>query len=185
MVYPPRRLPTSSRRTSTSSTQSRPGPTRRGGRNLSLRHQQLESSVRSTVRKVALLEEMIDSSRLVEQHDPLSATNESRDPCEKVGRFHGLVIPQEPKPPESDGESLTISFDLNLILKGLVPRMLYVRMRNLRLRPLRGRCLDIQSITCFTSDTTEIDGDSTVGVAFTRRVFTGFTGCSKTFQHKF
>ena len=99
---------------------------------MGLRYQQLESSVRSTARKVALVEEMTGSSRLIEQHNSLSATNESRVPRE-AEIFHGLVIPQEPKPPESDGESLTISFALNLNLKCLVPRMLHVRMCNLRL----------------------------------------------------
>jgi len=136
MASSPRRLPTHSRRASTSSTQSRPKPTQRGGRNLSLRYQQLESPVRSTARRVALLE-ITDSSRLVKQRVYLPVANESQVLYEKVEIFHGLVVPQEPKPPEPDGEFPMVSFGLNLVLKGLVPRMLYVRMCHLRLRSLR------------------------------------------------
>ena len=133
MARSPRRLPTHSRR----------APTQRGGRNLGLRYQKLESSVRSTTRKVALLEEMTDSSRLVEQHNSLLVTSGPQVPYGKVEMFHGLVVPQEPKPPESDGEFFTVSFSLNLNLKGLVSRMLHVRMCHLRLRSLRGLSLDI------------------------------------------
>ena len=119
-----------------SSTQLRSKPTPRTGRNLGLRYHQLESFVRSTIQKVALLEEATDAARSVEQHNSLSVSNESRAPREGVEMFHGLVVPQEPKPPESDGEFFAHSFIL--ILKGLVFRMLHVRMCNLRLRCLRG-----------------------------------------------
>lgn len=114
------RLPIHLRRASVSSAQSRPRLMQRGGRNLGLRYQQLESFVRSTTRKAALLE-TIDSSRLVEQHSSLSVINESRVLYEKVEMFHGLVVPQEPKPPESDGEFFTHSFALSLTLRRLVP----------------------------------------------------------------
>ena len=102
-----------------SSTQLRSKPTPRTGRNLGLRYQQLESSVRSTIQKVALLEEATDTARSVEQHNSLSVSNESRAPREGVEMFHGLVVPQEPKPPESDGEFFAHSFILILILKRL------------------------------------------------------------------
>ena len=143
MAYSPRRPPAHSRRASTSSTQSRLGPTQRGGRNLGLRYQQLESSVRSTARKVALLEEMTDTSRLVEQYNSLPVSRVSRASREEAEMFHGLVVPQEPKPPESDGEFFTPSSILSLILKGLVFRVLYVRMCRLRIRSIRGLSLDI------------------------------------------
>jgi len=136
MAYSPHRLPAHSRRASTSSTQSRSRLTRGSGRNLSLRYQQLESSVRSTARKVALLEEMTDTSRSVEQHNSLPVSSESQVSREELEMFHGLVVPQEPKPPESDGEFFTPSSILNLILKGLVFRVLYVRMCCLCLRSL-------------------------------------------------
>ena len=100
---------------------------------MGLRYQQLESSVRSAAKRVALLEETIYTSRSVEQHNSLPVSDESRVPREKVEIFHGLVVPQEPRPPESDGELLTPSFALSLILNGLVFRMLYVRMCRLRL----------------------------------------------------
>ena len=180
---PPHRLPTHSRRTSTSSTQSRLKPTQRGGRNLSLRYQQLESPVRSIARKVAFLERA-DSSRLFKQRVPLPVASKSQLSCEKVEIFHGLVVPQEPKPPEPDGESPMVTFGLNMVLKCLVTRMLYVRMCHLRLRSLRGLSFDIRRVTCFTSDATEIDGDSAVGVAFTHQVFTKFSGRSTAFQPK-
>ena len=143
MGYSPRRLPAHSRRTSTSSIQSRSRPTQRSGRNLGLRHQQLESSVRSAAKKVALLEETIYASRSVEQHNSLPVPNESRVPREKTETFHGLVVPQEPIPPESDGKLSTHSFTLSSVLKRLVFRMLYVRMCRLRLRSIRGLSLDI------------------------------------------
>ena len=183
ITCPPRRLPTYSRRASTSSTQSRLKPTQRGGRNLSLRYQQLESPVRSTARKVALLE-MANSSPLVRQRVPLPVASKSQLPCEKVEIFHGLVVPQEPKPPEPDGEFPMVSFGLNMVLKCLVTRMLYVRMCHLRLRSLRGLSLGIQHVTCFTSDATEIDGDPAVRVAFTHQVFTEFSGRSTTIKSK-
>ena len=134
-TYSPRRPPTHSRLASASPTRSRPRQTQRGGRNLSLRYQQLEFSVRSSTRKVALLEEMTDISRSVEQHHSLLAADEIRTPREKVEMFHELVIPQEPKPPESDGEFFTLSSTLSSMLKleGLAPRVLYVRMCCLRL----------------------------------------------------
>lgn len=100
---------------------------------MGLRYQQLESSVRSTARRVALLEETIYASRLVEQHNRLPVSGESRVPREEIETFHGLVIPKEPEPPESDGELFTPSFILSLVLRGLVFRMLYVRMCRLRL----------------------------------------------------
>ena len=53
---------------------------------------------------------MTYTSRLVEQHNSLSVTNESRAPHEKVEVFHGLVVPQEPRPPESDGGFFTLPF---------------------------------------------------------------------------
>ena len=56
--------------------------------------------------------------------------------------FHGLVVPKEPKPPESDGEFLTLSFILSLALR-LVFRMLHVGVCDLRLRCLRGLSLGI------------------------------------------
>lgn len=175
MAYSQHRIPTYSRRISTTSTQLR---------DLGLRYQQLESSVRSTARKAALLEEMTDTSRLVEQHSSLSFTNKSQVPREKVETFHGLVIPQEPKPPEPDGEFFMLSSILSLILKGLVARMLHVRMCGLRLRSLRGRSLDVQGVTFFTSDAAVLHGDPTVGMAFTRQVFVEFSGCRTTIQPK-
>jgi hypothetical protein len=134
-TYSPRRPSTQPRCASVSPTRSRARQTQRGGRNLGLRYQQLESSVRSNARKVALLGEMADGSRLIEQHHSPSAASESRTPGEKVETFHGLVIPQEPKPPESDGELFTLLSALSLILglMGLAPRMLHVRMCCLRL----------------------------------------------------
>ncbi|KAF9652373.1 hypothetical protein BDM02DRAFT_2959503 [Thelephora ganbajun] len=102
IAYSPHRLPAHSRRASISSTQSRSRPTQRGGRNLGLRYQQLESSIRNTVRKVALLEEMTDTSRLAKQRNSVTAHNESRVPRGEVETFRGLVVPQEPEPPESD-----------------------------------------------------------------------------------
>ena len=185
MAYSPRRLPAHSRRASTSSTQLRSKPTPRIGRNLGLRYHQLESSVRSTIQKVALLEEATDTARSVEQHNSLSVSNESRAPREGVEMFHGLVVPQEPKPPESDGEFFAHSFILILILKRLVFRMLHVRMCNLRLRCLRGLSLDVQSVACFVTDTAEIHGDPSVGMALTNWVFTGFSGRPTTAQHKY
>jgi len=116
MAYPQNRISTYSRRVAAASTQPRLIPMQGGGRNLGSRFQQLESSVRSTARKVALLDEMADTSRLVEQHDSLSFTNKSRAPRENVEMFHGLAVPREPKSPESDGESLGLSFTLSLIL---------------------------------------------------------------------
>ena len=185
MAYSPRRLPAHSRRASTSSTQLRSKPTPRAGRNLGLRYHQLESSVRSTIQKVALLEEATDTARSVEQYNSLSVSNESRAPREGMEMFHGLVVPQEPKPPESDGEFFAHSFILILILKRLVFRMLHVRMCNLRLRCLRGLSLDVQSVACFVTDTAEIHGDPSVGMALTNRVFTGFSGRPTTAQHKY
>ncbi|KAF9788564.1 hypothetical protein BJ322DRAFT_1106545 [Thelephora terrestris] len=102
MFYSPRRLPANPGRTSTSSPRSRPRPTERGGRNLGLRYQQLESAIRSAVRKGALLEETTDNSRLAGQRNSVSAYNESRAPHVEMETFHGLVVPKEPKPPESD-----------------------------------------------------------------------------------
>lgn len=183
-VYSPRRLIAHPKRVRTSSTQSRLRPTQRGGHNLGSRYQQLESSVRSAAKKVALLEETIYASRSVEQHNPLPVTNESRVPREKIETLHGLVVPQEPIPPESDGELLTPSSTLILILKELVFRMLYVRVCRLRLRSLRGLSLGVQSLACFTSGTAEIHGDPTVGVASTNQVFADFSGCPTTVQHK-
>jgi len=136
MTYSPHRLAAHSRRTSTSSTQSRSRPTQRGGRNLGLRYRQLESSVRTTARKAALLEEMTNISRSVEQHNALPVSSESQVSREELETFHGLVVPQEPKPPESDGEFFTPSPTLNSILNGLVIRVLHVRMCRLRLRSL-------------------------------------------------
>ena len=102
----------------------------RSSHNLTLRYQRLGTSICSNVRKVALLAGVTDSSRL-----SLSAANESQTPREKVDIFHGLVIPQELKPPESDGEFFTLSSTLSLVLrsKRLAPRVLYVRMCCLRL----------------------------------------------------
>lgn len=85
---------------------------------MGLRYQQLESSVRSTARKAALLEETAKTSRLVEQHNFLSVSNEPRVPREEAEMFHGLIVPQEPKPPESDGEFFASSFYLELELDG-------------------------------------------------------------------
>jgi len=103
-AYSPHRLIAPSKRVWTSSTQSRSKPPQRSGHNLGLRYQQLESSVRSAARKAALLEETIYASRSVEQRNSLPVPNESRLPREKIETFHGLVVPQEPIPPESDGE---------------------------------------------------------------------------------
>lgn len=134
-AYSPRRPPTHSRYASMYPTRSRPRQMQRGGRNLGLRYQQLECSARSNARKVALLGEMADSSRLVGQHHSRSAANEPRTLREKVEMFHGLVIPQKPKPPEPDGEFFKLSYTLSLMLrsKGLALRVLYVWMRRLRL----------------------------------------------------
>ena len=128
MAYSPRRSPAHSRYPSAFPTRSR--PRQRSGRNLSLRYQQLETFVRSYAQKVALLAEVTDSSRL-----SLSAANESWIRRERAEMFHGLVIHQEPKPPESDGEFFTFPSTLSLVLrlKGLPPRVSYVRMRCLRL----------------------------------------------------
>lgn len=184
MAHSPRRPPVHSRHASTSSTQSGLRPTQRNGRNLGLWYQQLESSVRSTARKVALLEEMRDTSRLVEQHNSLPVSRESQASREEAEIFHGLVVPQEPKPPESDGEFFMPLSILSLILKGLVFRVLYVRMCNLRLRSLRRHSLDVQSVTCFPSDATGIHENPTVRVAITHQVFTEYSGCPTTVQHK-
>ena len=184
-VCSPRRLTAHSKRVWTSSTQSRSRLTQRSGRNLGLRYQQLESSVRSTAGKIALLEETMNASRSVEQHNSLPVSNESWVPRKKMETFHGLVVPQEPTPPESDGEFFTPSFVLSLILKVSVFRMLHVRMCRLHLRPLRGLSLDVQSITRFTSGTAEIRGDPTVGVAFTSQVFADFSGHPTPVQHKY
>lgn len=115
-----RRLSTYSRRHSEAFTQQGPRlkPMQRGGRNLGLRYQQLESSVRSTARKVALLDEMTGASCLVEQRNFLPVADESQTPREKVEMFHGLVVPREPKPPESDGEFFTLFVHLELDLEG-------------------------------------------------------------------
>ena len=152
---------------------------------MGLRYQQLESSIRNTAQKVVLLEEARDAFRSVKQHNPFSVSNESWTPREEAEVFHGLVVPQEPKPPESDGEFLTPSFILSLILKGLVSRMLYVWVRDLRLRCLRRFSLDVQSVACFASDAAEIHGDSTVGVALTNQVFVDFYGRPTAVQHKY
>ena len=71
---------------------------------MGLRYQQLESSVRSAAKKVALLEETIYASRSAELRDSIPDFSKSRVPREKIETFHGLVVPQEPIPPESDGE---------------------------------------------------------------------------------
>lgn len=131
-AYSPHRPAAYSRRASTSSTQSRLRPPQRSGRNLGLRYQQLESFVRSATQKVALLEDATDTSRSVGQHNGISVPSESRVPREEVEMFHGLVVPKEPKPPESDGEFLTLSFILSLVLR-LVFRMLHVGVCDLRL----------------------------------------------------
>ena len=133
MVYSPRRLPANPRCASTTFPQSRPRSTEKGGRNLGLRHQRLESAIRSAVRKAALLEEITDTSRLVVQHNSVPAYNKSRAPHEEMEMFYGLVVPKEPKPPESDGELFALlRLGLGLMTRGLVFRMLYVRMRDLR-----------------------------------------------------
>lgn len=128
---------------------------------MGLRYQQLESTVRSIAKKVTLLE-ATNASCLVERCSPLSVSNESGIPREEVEKFHGLVVPQEPKPPESDGAIFTLSFILSLALKGIVFRMLYVRMCGLRLRSLRGFSLDVQNVARFASDAAGIHGDPTI-----------------------
>ena len=152
----------------------------RGGHNLGLRYQQLESSVRSTARKAALLEVTTGASRSVEQHNSLVFSDVCRTPREEIEMFHGLAVPKEPKPPESDGRFPERSFILSLILNGLVSRMLYVRVCGLRLRSLRGLSLDVQSVACFASDAAEVDEDPTVGVAFTRQVSVEFSDSATT-----
>ena len=74
---------------------------------MGLRYQWLESSVRSTAREVAILEEATDSSRSFDQRGSLFISNGFRVPREKVEVFHGLDIPREPKPPEPDGTFFT------------------------------------------------------------------------------
>ena len=164
-----------------SPTQPKPGPTRRGGRNLGLRFQQLEYSLRSTTREAALL---ADSSRLVEGQDPVLAHNKSRVPRERVEIFHGLVVPKEPTPPEPDGQFFflfRLEFDAD---DGSCFRMLHVRVFDLRLRSLRGFSLDIQNVGRFASNGIEIHGNPGVGVAFTHKVFAEFSGHQQTVQHQ-
>jgi len=151
---------------------------------LGLRYQQLESSVRRTAKEGTLLEEAMNASRLVEQHNSLPVSDKYWIPREEMETFHGLVVPQEPRPPESDGELFLPLFIFSLILKGLVPRMLHVRMCHLRLRSLRGLSLDVQSVACFTSGAVEILREPTVGVASTDQVFADLSGRPTTVQHK-
>jgi len=106
------------RHTSTTSTRSGPKPTRRGGRNLGSRYQWLESSIRSAARQAALLEEMADTSHLLNWRNPAPARGSRASP-KGLEVFHELVIPKEPNPPESDGE-LFCFFILGLIIKDLV-----------------------------------------------------------------
>jgi hypothetical protein len=162
----PSRLPAGTRNTSMSSNWSRPRPSGRGGRNLGSRYQQLEFSLRSAAGEATLLAEMTETSRLVEQHNSPPVRNGFEVPREDE-MFHGLVVPQEPKPPESDGE-FPPPLHLGLDNEGVALRMLYVGMCGLHLRSLRGLSLHIPSVPCFTSSAVEIHGSPTVGVASTR-----------------
>jgi hypothetical protein len=132
----------------------------------------------------ALVEGMTDTSGLVEKQHSVLVHKKSRVPIpEELEMFHGLAIPKEPKPPEPDGEFFRY-FILSLMLRGLVIRMLHVRMCGLCLRSLRRLILDIQSVACFTSDAVEIDGNPRIGVAFTHKVFVDFSGHQQAVQHK-
>ena len=102
-VHSPCRIFARLRHASMMSTRSGPRPTRRGGRNLGSRYQWLESSIRTAARQAALLKEMADTSHLLERRNSAPARG-SRASSEGMEVFHGLVIPEEPKPPESDGE---------------------------------------------------------------------------------
>lgn len=95
------------------------------------RYQQLESSIRSAAQKATLLAEMSGTSSLVEQYDSVPVHNGFGVPREDE-TFHGLVVPQEPKPPESDGEFPPPLY-LELDNEGIALRVLYVGMCSLHL----------------------------------------------------
>lgn len=99
----PLRLPAHPKRASTSSTQPRSGPTQRGGRNLGLRYLPLESSIRNIARNAALLEEVTNTTRSVGKQNFVPVHNNPRVPREETEIFRGVVVPKEPKPPESEG----------------------------------------------------------------------------------
>lgn len=153
-TYPPPRFPAHPRRASTSSTQPGPRPAKRGGRNLGLRYQQLDASIRNTVKNAT------DSSRSTEEVNPVLVQIKSRVPREGVEMFRGLVIPKEPEPPESDGVCSSRCIVLGLVM--ILFRMLHVWMRGLRLRSLRGLSPDVQSVACLTPNKVEIHGNPAI-----------------------
>ncbi|KAF7966721.1 hypothetical protein HWV62_37287 [Athelia sp. TMB] len=66
----------------------------RGGQNLTSRHRRLENMVRGKEAQTRRIEEL-----------PGRGTAVSQTPNTlNVETFRGLVVPKEPKPPESDGE---------------------------------------------------------------------------------
>jgi hypothetical protein len=182
--YSPPRPPAHPRFASIPSTQSIPRPAQRVGRNLGLRYQQLESSIRDTTRMAALVEGITDTSGSVEkQHSVLVHKKSGVLIPEEMEMFHGLAVPKEPKPPEPDGAFFRY-FILSLMLRGLVFRMLHVRMCGLCLRSLRRLSVDIQSVACFISDAVDIHGNPRIGVDFTHQVFVDFSGHQQAVQHK-
>src|ERR1700729_1476865 len=73
----------------------------RGGQNLTDRHRRLEKSLRGKQNRLKQIDDMPGSSTVVQQ---LSSV---RRPT--LNTFRGFVIPEEPKPPEPDGMSLSFT----------------------------------------------------------------------------
>lgn len=112
----------------------------RGGQNLSLRYRRLEQSLRG---KEALQRDIFarepDIAADFRDSSPTTHTGETKH------YFHGRKIPQQPKPPESDGNSRSACSELSETYVSAV-RVLHVRLRCLRVRPLRGIAGSIQGV---------------------------------------
>jgi hypothetical protein len=132
----------------------------RGGQNLSERYVRLESSLRQKGVLAQAISDTPGPSRPPDAGE-LPAPAGTKAPVET---FHGLVVPEEPEEPGPEGAYITFLLGAH---SEHFSRLLHVRLRDLRERPLR-RCAEcIQGVRCSSSRQSLCPGYSRVAMAST------------------
>lgn len=114
----------------------------RGGQNLSERWRRLERSLRGKEAYGAHRDVLVDQAQDAEEGTEQGRAADSSDAgAKKMGKgsrvFHGFVVPEKPKEPQSDGTSCALTLRRIVVLtQGHFCRMLYVWLRDLRVRSL-------------------------------------------------
>lgn len=101
----------------------------RGGQNLTERHKRLEKSLRGKESRLSKINDLPASS------SPGAISTAKSKLSQRL--FRGFVVPEVPKPPEPDGARIFMSqFLIRNSDYSCYERMLYVRLRDMRPRPL-------------------------------------------------